>query len=569
MIKKFARILWILILFLNFGLILNTNAEENTSVVGKTFGEVIKDKRIAEALIKSYNQNIKIEYDSEGNITNLITSDYLNNITRLVCTLDPKTDTEPLSLEGIENFSNINNVQLYNSNLEDFPKELLQLPNMAVIKLHGTSEKPRTIPFSLPRELTNLDKLTILSLNNTLIKEIPEWLSELNNLTWLNLTGSNVDNHATFTLPNDIDKLVNLQKLEISNNHMTELPENLHNLSNLTTFRFVNNNLENISQENFDFIKSRTTKFVYDQQTTFEKKEIQDKDYDLYFEMPPIVEFLINQSHNDSNIVFTLYAYNDDYSEIIEEINLPIEEVYQNGLFILDKKYIQSHNKYKILAQETNGVFKYSWFNYYFNAEVIPKVVNIRYIDSFDKEITESVFKTGRLGESWISKQLEIDGYRFKEVKGDTEGIFTKEPQYVTYVYSKVTPSIVIDPIEKGNIIIKYEDTNGNLISDTIYLDGQVGKKWTSKQLEIDGYKFKEVKGNTEGIFTKEDQYVTYVYFKENFEKQTDLKKIGTEKKESKKLPQTGEKSNVLAFVGGSLIIIGLWFFLSKKVKLK
>ena len=69
--------------------------------------------------------------------------------------------------------------------------------------------------------------------------------------------------------------------------------------------------------------------------------------------------------------------------------------------------------------------------------------------------------------------------------------------------------------IEKGDVLVQYVDTKGNTISKDVLLSQQVGTDWSSEQLTINGYKFKEVIGEVYGKHTLTQQTVRYVYFKE------------------------------------------------------
>ncbi|OTN88921.1 hypothetical protein A5819_001413 [Enterococcus sp. 7E2_DIV0204] len=68
--------------------------------------------------------------------------------------------------------------------------------------------------------------------------------------------------------------------------------------------------------------------------------------------------------------------------------------------------------------------------------------------------------------------------------------------------------------MEKAKVVAKYVDNKGNVISGDVVLTDNVGEKYTTEQKKIVGYTFKEVQGNASGIFTDQEQTVTYVYTK-------------------------------------------------------
>ncbi|MBO6438037.1 hypothetical protein EY653_03640 [Enterococcus faecalis] len=137
--------------------------------------------------------------------------------------------------------------------------------------------------------------------------------------------------------------------------------------------------------------------------------------------------------------------------------------------------------------------------------------VTVNYIDTDGNELKPSQKISGNIGESFdattLNYRLEIEGYTLKEVRGNPTGKFTDQPQTVTYVYVK-------NPVKAAEVTTKYVDTEGNKISDEVVKTGNIGDDYTTEQKAIDGYTFKEVRGNPTGKFTDQPQTVTYVYMK-------------------------------------------------------
>ncbi|EIY5977270.1 MucBP domain-containing protein, partial [Enterococcus faecalis] len=138
--------------------------------------------------------------------------------------------------------------------------------------------------------------------------------------------------------------------------------------------------------------------------------------------------------------------------------------------------------------------------------------VTVNYIDTDGNELKPSQKFSGNIGESFDATtpdyRLEIEGYTFKEVRGNPTGKFTDQPQTVTYLYVK-------NPVKTAEVTAKYVDTDGNKISDEVVKSGNVGDDYTTEQKAIDGYTFKEVRGNPTGKFTDQVQTVTYVYMRD------------------------------------------------------
>lgn len=63
-------------------------------------------------------------------------------------------------------------------------------------------------------------------------------------------------------------------------------------------------------------------------------------------------------------------------------------------------------------------------------------------------------------------------------------------------------------------VTAKYQDETGKTIHDDVVFNGMLGEDYTTEQLAIEGYDFKEVKGAPTGKFGETEQTVTYVYTK-------------------------------------------------------
>lgn len=194
--------------------------------------------------------------------------------------------------------------------------------------------------------------------------------------------------------------------------------------------------------------------------------------------------------------------------------------------------------------------------------------VTVKYEDTDGNTISGEVVKTGNVGENYTTEQKDIEGYTFKEVEGDSVGVFTEQPQTVTYVYIKN-----VEPISGADVTAKYVDTDGNKISDDVVKIGNTGEKYTTKQKDIEGYTFKEVKGSVKGTFTDQLQVVTYIYTKDkaNTTRGTDVDNTPASEANSKDsklisdnehvLPKTSENSSITfltIILGFFLILVGV-----------
>ncbi|MCH4161548.1 MAG: MucBP domain-containing protein [Lactococcus raffinolactis] len=184
---------------------------------------------------------------------------------------------------------------------------------------------------------------------------------------------------------------------------------------------------------------------------------------------------------------------------------------------------------------------------------VEAKPLTVRYHDTASEKIADSKNISGNIGDiydvSTDEHKLDIDGHTFKEVQGQTIGILTDKEQVVTYVYTK-------NPIKSKVLTVKYQDTADNEIATAKTISGNVGDAYdvstdAYKQV-INGYTFKEVKGETIGKLSDKEQTVTYVYGKTS------------EEQAKEALPNTGDSNNIpVMLVGISLFLLSLkaWLF--------
>ncbi|MFG5434053.1 MucBP domain-containing protein [Enterococcus faecalis] len=191
--------------------------------------------------------------------------------------------------------------------------------------------------------------------------------------------------------------------------------------------------------------------------------------------------------------------------------------------------------------------------------------VTVNYIDTDGNELKPSQKISGNIGESFDATtpnyRLEIEGYTLKEVRGNPTGKFTDQPQTVTYVYVK-------NPVKAAEVTTKYVDTEGNKISDEVVKTGNIGDDYTTEQKAIDGYTFKEVRGNPTGKFTDQVQTVTYMYMRDkiNPSPNSDNKSnhIKTYSPSQYTLPETGENKRLtLISIGTGTVLLVLVFITS------
>ncbi|PZL77442.1 hypothetical protein CI088_01660, partial [Enterococcus plantarum] len=112
----------------------------------------------------------------------------------------------------------------------------------------------------------------------------------------------------------------------------------------------------------------------------------------------------------------------------------------------------------------------------------------------------------GKIGESYRVEEKQIDGYKLKETIGYIEGLYSKEPVEVIFVYSK---EIVAS---EGEVVIHYKDTEGNEIAENDVIKGKIGAAYNIEAKQIENYHFKFVVGDTQSTFKEYKEEITFIY---------------------------------------------------------
>ncbi|MFD1850654.1 MucBP domain-containing protein [Oceanobacillus bengalensis] len=131
--------------------------------------------------------------------------------------------------------------------------------------------------------------------------------------------------------------------------------------------------------------------------------------------------------------------------------------------------------------------------------------VTVIYIDKEGNELASSEKLTGNVGGNYTSTSKDIDGYELIDVPSNANGVFTNEPQTVTYVYEPVV-------VQGEPVTIIHVDEEGNELAPSEELTGNVGENYETTPKDIEGYELITVPENATGEFTNEPQTVTYVY---------------------------------------------------------
>ncbi|RUS52349.1 hypothetical protein QI30_16355, partial [Kurthia sp. 3B1D] len=157
---------------------------------------------------------------------------------------------------------------------------------------------------------------------------------------------------------------------------------------------------------------------------------------------------------------------------------------------------------YKYIAQST---IVFSFFD--------EEDLNTSLKPSFDKTGDEKTSDSVNDELSTILEAIKNQGYDFKAVTTSQDNMFDENGKTITYLKEDGSVKYIFNKAS-GNLIVKYQDESGNEISSTSSNTEKVGTDYTTSQRDIEGYTFKEVNGETQGQYTREDTTVIYIYTK-------------------------------------------------------
>ncbi|MEB8398458.1 MucBP domain-containing protein [Enterococcus casseliflavus] len=174
------------------------------------------------------------------------------------------------------------------------------------------------------------------------------------------------------------------------------------------------------------------------------------------------------------------------------------------------------------LPKNSKGMFSETaqTVTYIYTKNPVPAAdVTIEYVDLEGNEIHASQTISGNVGDSYDAStdqyKLSIDGYTLDEsqLPENSKGVFSETAQTITYIYTK-------NPIPAADVTVEYVDTEGNEIHASQTISGNVGESYDAStknyQLVIEDYTLDEsqLPENSKGIFSENQQIVTYIYKK-------------------------------------------------------
>ena len=152
-----------------------------------------------------------------------------------------------------------------------------------------------------------------------------------------------------------------------------------------------------------------------------------------------------------------------------------------------------------------------------YNAAVIT-----HYQDQEGNQLAPNDVQTGGLNTPYTTKPKDITGYTLAETPANASGSFADNTiTDVVYLYKKAPtptkpPVNPVVPSKAANVIVHYQDEDGNSLTSDIVLSGNVGDGYTTDTKEFTGYHLKSRPTNATGFFSTQAQDVTYIYAKDS-----------------------------------------------------
>jgi len=128
--------------------------------------------------------------------------------------------------------------------------------------------------------------------------------------------------------------------------------------------------------------------------------------------------------------------------------------------------------------------------------------VTVKYVDENGKDLTDPILKEGKVFDTYTTEEKTFPGYEIITKPETSEGEMTEEAITVEYVYT----------LKDGKVIVKYIDTEGHTLAETIVKEGKVFDTYTTEEKNIKGYELTTTPENAEGTIPEEGAVVEYIY---------------------------------------------------------
>lgn len=442
----------------------------------------------------------------DSNLTSIKGLEYATNLQRLTLTKNSITDLTPIrnlnkltfldvgenqivDINPIQNLTNLT-VLFLNSNpdITDY-SPVKNLTNIYYFGARYNQIADISFLSSLPKlkllylwgnqitdisPLKGLTELTNLELSHNQISDISE-LANLQNLTYLNLLVNNISDISY------LKNLTQLTSLNFSNNQVEDISE-LKSLMNLNYLTFNNNSVRDISV--IHSLRSLTEVSAAAQMIDLDTINIESDEYSQFSIIKYDGSSFLDLVGDDTSDGFGTFS------------NSTLQWSYLKPSGVLISRW----NKVAVSPKFTfSGTITLPY------QKIVKQTIVIKYLDESGNKVATTDTMTGNVGDTYSTTPKNIDSYTVKEVPTNSHGIFTNQPQEIIYVYEKTVGQPVI---------VSYQDEQGHEVAKTDTLTGNIGEAYTTKAKNVTGYTMKTAPENSHGMFTSQEQKVTFTYEK-------------------------------------------------------
>ena len=141
---------------------------------------------------------------------------------------------------------------------------------------------------------------------------------------------------------------------------------------------------------------------------------------------------------------------------------------------------------------------------YVYTKKTVSNVI-VHYQDEAGNTIAADETLSGKLDTNYTAKPKDITDYELVKIPDNVKGQFSNAPQEVTFVYTKKAGA---------DVIVHFQDENGNTIAADETLSGKLDTSYTAKPKDITDYELVKTPDNVKGQFSNAPQEVTFVYTK-------------------------------------------------------
>ena len=456
---------------------------ESSDPIGKTLETILEEPALVEVISSELNSGTFVPNYvlQEGDIEKITWVDVAWR--------------EISSLKGLEYFTEITLLDISHNKFTAFPKEILALTKLE--ELHAEQNPEMAGP--VPEGIDALTELKEIYLPDTKIDSLPDSFSNLVNLIALSFSNSKLKE-----IPDDFSKLVNLVHLGFANNQVERVPISLSKLPKLTYANFGFNPIIELPQPVFGAFYDGNFKFrgIYYTSTDTEGMK---PGTDFLINAPQIYYDFIKYSGSvelDLEMTVVPYSDGDDYSSLLLKVgSYPENKLNLNPDIVVPASFGLTPGKYAIVLESYSMITDMEYYHIFH----VQSSINVKHVDENGVLLVDTETIYGNVDDEYITTAKTFEGYLLDKEPSNGIGVYTQDSIDITYVYKKRAVS---------NVTVKYLDEEGNSIADSIVLKGYVGDAYSTEQLAIEGYTFKEIDGNILGVFGDTDLSISYIYTK-------------------------------------------------------